>query len=303
MTEAKDYLNLHFIVLLWGFTAILGLLITIPAVELVFYRTLLAFFGLVILLLIMKEKIILDLGTVFKLLLTGFIFAGHWILFFAAARHSNVSVTLVGMSTVTLWTAFLEPLTTKKKVMWFEVILGLIIVGGIYLIFDADLSHRKGLVLAMGSAFFAALFTVINEGFVKVNHPYVIMCWEMLGACIATALFFPIYLKFFSSNGVLRMNPTNVDWIYICILALVCTVYAYSASVQLMKRLSAYTINLVINLEPVYGIILAILIFGKSEKMTPTFYLGATIIILAVLSYPLINRWSNRKGVETDNLR
>jgi drug/metabolite transporter (DMT)-like permease len=303
MKETRDYLQLHFIVLLWGFTAILGLLISIPAVELVFYRTLLAFFGLLALLFFMKVKVLLDPTTLFKLILTGFIFAGHWILFFAAARQSNVSVTLVGMSTVTLWTAFLEPITMKKRIKWFEVVLGLIIVGGIYLIFEADLTYRKGLLMAMGSAFLAALFTVINARFVKEQHPYVITCWEMLGATIATLLFFPIYLKYFAIDGVFHLQASAMDWFYILVLAFICTVYAYSASVQLMKRLSAYTINLVINLEPVYGIILAILIFGDSEKMTSNFYVGAIIIILAVLSYPLMNKWSNRKALETDNLR
>ena len=301
MTETKDYLQLHFIVLLWGFSAILGLLISIPAVELVFYRTLLAFLGLLVLLLVLKVNVVLDTVTIFKLILTGFIFAGHWILFFAAARQSNVSVTLVGMSTVTLWTAFLEPVTMKRRVRWFEVILGLVMVGGIYLIFEADLTYRKGLLMAMGSALFAALFTVINSRFVKTNHPYVINCWEMLGATIATVLFFPVYLKYLSADGILHLQATSMDWFYILVLAFMCTVYAYSASIQLMKRLSAYTINLVINLEPVYGIILAILIFGDSEKMTPTFYLGAVIIVLAVLCYPLMNKWSNRKAMETDN--
>ena len=303
MTEAKDYLQLHFIVLLWGFTAILGLLISIPAVELVFYRTLLSFIGLIILLKILKVNIMLDASTIIKLLLTGLIFAGHWILFFAAARQSNVSVTLVGMSTVTLWTAFLEPITLKKRIRLFEVVLGVVIVGGIYLIFMADLSYSLGLSMAMGSAFFAALFTVINARFVKTNHPYVITCWEMLGAAVGTLAFFPLYLKYFSNDGVLHLDATALDWLYILVLAFVCTVYAYSASVQLMKRLSAYTINLVINLEPVYGIILAVLIFGESEKMSTTFYLGAIIIILAVLTYPVMNKMSNRKALEIDNLR
>lgn len=303
MNEIKDYLHLNFIVLLWGFTAILGLLITIPPVELVFLRTILSFLGLVILLLILKEKILLDPGIIFRLLITGFIFAAHWILFFAAARQSNVSVTLVGMSTVTVWTAFLEPLTMKKRIKWFEVVLGLIIVAGIYLVFKADLSYRTGLLMAICSAFFAALFTVINARFVKNNHPYVITCWEMLGASIATLLFFPIYLRLFSEDGTLHFNVTGLDWLYILILALVCTVYAYSASVQLMKRLSAYTINLMINLEPVYGIIIALLIFGDSEKMSSTFYLGALIIILTILAYPLINRMNKGKSIQIDNLR
>ena len=152
MKETKDYLQLHFIVLLWGFTAILGLLISIPPVELVFYRTLLAFLGLMVLLLILRVKVMLEAGTIFKLLLTGFLYAGHWILFFAAARQSNVSVTLIGMSTVTLWTALLEPVTMKRGIRWFEVVLGLVMIGGIYLIFRADLTYRLGLLMAMGSA-------------------------------------------------------------------------------------------------------------------------------------------------------
>ena len=111
--------------------------------------------------------------------------------------------------------------------------LGLITIVGIYLIFQADLSYRKGLIMAIGAAFLSAVFTVLNSGFVKTQHPYVISCWEMLGSSLATLAFLPFYIKYFADDGILRLNPTVTDWVYILILALVCTVYAYSASIQL----------------------------------------------------------------------
>lgn len=299
----KDYIQLHFLVLIWGFTAILGVLITIPAVEIVFYRTLFAFIALGILLYIRKRNFKLGALETFKILSTGILIAAHWILFFAAARVSTVSVTLAGMATCSLWTSFIEPIATKRKIKWFEVVLGGIVMIGLYIIFQFEFDHVVGLSMALISAFLAALFTVINGKFTMRHNPYMITFYEMIGACLGTALFFPIYLKYFAKDGILHLIPTNMDWLYIAILALVCTVYAYSVSVELMQKMSAYVINLTVNLEPVYGIILAVIFFNEDEKMTAGFYWGTLVILLSVLIYPLINRYYKRKALGTDILR
>lgn len=300
--EKKDYLTLHFIVLIWGFTAILGLLIDIPSVEVVFFRTLISSIGLWVLLKFWKRSVKINSQKHLLVILgTGVLIAAHWILFFLSARISNASVCLAGMATCSLWTSLLEPLSQKRKIKGFEVLLSIIAFIGIGVIFNVEFDYLSGLLTAVLSAFIASVFTVINGRLTKTYDPYVITFYEMIGACVAIALFFPIYTGFFIES--LSLNPTPIDWLYLSILALVCTVYAYSISVELMKRLSAFSINLVVNLEPVYGIILALIIFGASEEMSAGFYLGTLLILTSVLLYPLLNRRYKKKALSTDIIR
>lgn len=303
MPEIKSYLHLHFLVLIWGFTAILGLLITIPPVEVVFYRTLFASLGLGLLMYFNHLSFSIGRKEIVKLLFTGSLIAGHWILFFASARISTVSVCLAGMATTSFWTSFLEPLVLKKRIKWYEVFLGIIVIIGLYVIFHFEFDHALGLFLALISAFLAALFTVINSQFAKIHHHHTITFYEMAGACISILLFFPIYKQWFAADHQLSLFLSNPDLLYISILAFICTVYAYSASIDLMKKLSAFTVNLTVNLEPVYGIILAVIIFGEREKMNAGFYIGAMVILLSVLAHPLLNKYYHRKYLEIDNLR
>ena len=302
MSVVRDYVKLHFIVWIWGFTAILGLLITIPSVELVFFRTLVASLTLWLLLLYWKRSFKVEVFPMLKIFGTGVLISAHWILFFAAARVSNASVCLAGMATCSLWTSFLEPVMTRRKIKLFEVALGLVVILGLYVIFRFEFDHALGLTMAVLSALLAALFSVINSQFTQRYDPYVITFYEMVGACLGTAAFFPVYMAYFS-NGLLDLTPTAMDWFYIAILAILCTVYAYSVWVELMKRLSAFLINLTVNLEPVYGIILALLIFGEKEQMEPGFYYGTLIILASVLSYPAFNKYYKRKAMSVDNLR
>lgn len=303
MSATKDYIKLHFIVWIWGFTAILGLLISIPAVEIVWYRTMLASMALGVMLYMRNHNFKLGTIEVLKIFGTGFIIAAHWILFFGAARVSTASVCLAGIATCSLWTSFLEPLVNKRRIKIFEVVLGLVVITGLYVIFRFEFDHALGLAMAVFAAFLAALFSVINGRLTKKHNPYMITFYEMLGAFIGTTLFFPLYMSYFSIDGQLQLLPTALDWLYLVILALICTVYAFSVSVELMKRLSAFVVNLTINLEPVYGIILAVVIFGEKEQMQPGFYLGTLIILLSVLIYPVVNKYYKRKALEVDNLR
>lgn len=300
--EKKDFLTLHFIVMIWGFTAILGLLIDIPSVEVVFFRTLIAAIGLFLVLKFWKQPLTIHSRKHLLIILgTGVLIAGHWILFFLSARISNASVCLAGMATCSLWTSLIEPISQGRKIKGFEVMLSIIAFVGIGIIFNVEFDYLSGLLVAVLSAFIASVFTVINGRLTKTYDPYVITFYEMVGACIATALFFPIYTGFFVDKLVL--NPTMDDWFYLSVLAIVCTVYAYSISVELMKRMSAFSINLVVNLEPVYGIILALIIFGDSEEMSPGFYLGTLLILTSVLLYPLLNRRYKKKALSTDIIR
>ncbi len=303
MSQFKHYLHLHFIILIWGFTAVLGLLIHIPVVETVFYRTLLASVALGVLLLIRKRNFRLGKKQVGQILGAGVLIAAHWILFFGAARVANASVCLAGMATCSLWTSILEPLMTKRKFLAYEALLGLVAVAGLYVIFRFEFSYALGLSMAIVSAMLASVFTIINGTLAKIYNSYMITFYEMVGACLSTALFFPFYAYFMADNGQLQLLPSSSDWLYLLILVLVCTVYAYSASVELMQYISAFAMNLTNNLEPVYGIILAVIVFGDLEEMTPAFYTGTLIILSSVLAYPVINRYYNRKRLKTRMLQ
>lgn len=291
----KDYLMLHFIVMIWGFTAILGLLISIPSVEIVFYRTLMAsgFLGLVFL--VRKQKIKLSNQELAKVIGTGFLISLHWILFFWAAQVSTASVCLAGMATTSLWTALIEPMVNKSKVKWFEILLGLMVISGLYVVFSFEDGYWLGLTMAVISALIAAIFTVVNGRLTKRHSPYVLTFYEMLGACIFSVLFMPFYAAFFTEGVGLQLIPQDWDWFWLFLLSGVCTVYAFSVSVELMRRLTAFAINLTVNLEPVYGIVLAVLIFGEKEQMTPGFYLGTLIILFSVLLYPVFNYFNRRR--------
>lgn len=300
-TPAKDYLTLHVVIIIWSFTAILGILISIPALEIVFYRTLIASLVIGLLFFIRKKSIRLRLKDQAKIIGTGFLISLHWTLFFWAAQVSNVSVCLVGMATCSLWTAFLEPLANKSKIKWVEVMLGMMVICGLYVIFRFEFDYWLGLSMALASAFLCATFMVINGRLAKKHNPYTITFYEMVGAFIFSVLFMPIYANFLTTDG-LDMQLKGLDLLWLITLAVVCTVFAFSMSVQLMKRLTAFSINLTVNLEPVYGILLALLLFGEKEKMTPGFYFGTLIILGSVCIYPIVQVYNKRKLAKTTYL-
>lgn len=290
MASSSDYFKLHVIVFIWGFTAILGVLITIPAVELVLYRTILSVFGIALLMFFTKKNFNAGPSDSIKLILTGLIVAAHWITFFGSARISNISVCLVGLSTASLWTSFLEPIAYGRRIKAFEVLLACLVVVGLYVVFTFSFHYRLGLLVGILSGFTSALFSVINSKIVRRVSPYTITLYEMAGACIGTVFFLPIYKRTWAVDHTLNLSPVPLDWLYIAILAFICTVWAYSAATELMKRLSVFFIQLTVNLEPLYGFVLAVLIFGERERMHPNFYIGAAIILSAIISYPFLKK-------------
>lgn len=295
MSSFKDYLHLNFIVVIWGFTAILGLLISIPAVEVVFYRTLISVLAIAVIIKFSGNQLRIDRKSIVKMLLTGGVIAAHWMLFFASARVSNASISLIGLATVALWTSLLEPVVNRRKIKRLEVFLGLVIIVGLYIIYNVNLSYKLGLIMALVSALMAAIFSIINGRLAQKHHHFSITLYEMIGACLMVVLFIPIYTRYFSETGTFEWQLSWMDFTYLVVLALVCTVYAFSASVELLKRISVFASNLFIHMEPVYGIILAVLFFKETEKMDSGFYLGGTIIVLAVFSYPVVKYYQKRK--------
>jgi drug/metabolite transporter (DMT)-like permease len=290
MATPADYVKLHFIVFLWGFTAILGLLISIPSVEMVFYRTLLAAFGMGVVIVWTNGVFIVSSSDFIKLLLIGLIVSFHWLMFFGSGRVSNASVSLVGFATNSLWAALLEPVMNRTRIKKFELVLGLVVITGLYVIFSFDFQYKLGLILGIAAGFSAALFSVLNAKMVRRINAYTITFYEMTGAFLGTAIFLPVYQMTLAENETLNLIPNEMDWLFLAILAWVCTVYAFSTAVKLMKRLSVFFIQLTLNLEPVYGILMALVIFGDKEKMGWNFYIGTLIIIGAVAFYPALKR-------------
>ena len=300
-TSVRSYLHLHFLVMIWGFTAIVGLMVSISPVALVLYRTFFAAIGLGVVLLLSKKRFAIAGRDLVRILGVGFLLSAHWMLFFASARVSTASVCLAGMATTSLWTSLLEPLVNKRKISPLEVGLGILAFAGLYVVFRFEFDHALGLGLAIASAVLAAGFTVANSRLVQRIDAWVITFYEMSGASLFSLLFLWI-AESNDWNGGAPFIPAQGDWVWILFLALVCTVYASTMATQLMKQFSAYLINLTINLEPVYGIALAFFIFGEKERMTQGFYMGTLLILLAVILYPLLTttvmKKNNRKIIE-----
>lgn len=286
----RDYLKLHFLVFLWGFTAILGKLITLPAVEMVFYRTLLAALGMAAIILFRQGTFQVSSSDLLKLFGTGLIVALHWLTFFISGRISNPSTSLVGFATCSLWAALIEPIAKGKKIQLLEVGLGIVVVIGLYIIFSFNFQFPLGLLLGIVSGLTAALFGVINSKMVTRVNSHTITFFEMTSACLAIAAFFPLYQHTWSDGGELQLAPSAMDWVYLAILAFVCSVYAYTAAINLTTKLSVFFIQLTLNLEPVYGILLALLVFGQQEVMGWNFYLGTVVILGAVVAYPYLKK-------------
>jgi drug/metabolite transporter (DMT)-like permease len=290
MITAGDYFKLHFVVFLWGFTAILGKLITLPPVEMILFRTTLATIGLAVVMLFRKSDFRVSGKDVPGLFLTGAIIAAHWIAFFGSARMANVSISLAGFATASLWTAIIEPLSRGRSIKGFEVFLGLCVIVGIVIIFSFDDGHRAAFLVAILSGLLASVFAVINARYTERIAVGAITLYEMAGAACSIAVFLPFYSWYWVEDGTLKLAPTAYDWIYLIILSGVCTVFAFVVMLKLMRKIPVFFIQLTINLEPVYGILMALIVFRESERMDVRFYIGTFIIISSILAYPYLRR-------------
>ncbi len=274
---------LHITVLVWGFTGILGALISIGETHLVWYRVLIAATSLLLYFKWKKISIKVSKQTFFRLFFTGAIVGLHWILFFGSIKAATISVAMVCLSSLTLFTAILEPLLNKTKISKLELVAGAFIVMGIYVIFKFESEYTKGIIMGLASALCASLFSIINAKQAKNRSASIISFYELTGAFIWISLYL------FAKNGFNKgMYLDTKDLIYLLILGTICTSVAYVAGVAVMKELTAFRVALITNLEPIYAIILALIIFGKDEKMTPEFYIGALIILSTIFLFPVI---------------
>lgn len=287
----KNLLLLHITVFIWGFTAILGELITVSAYELVWYRMLIAAVSLGFYeKYLFKDRHTIDRKKALKLIGIGGIVALHWFFFYHSIKTSTISVALICLSSTALFTSFLSPIFNKsRKFSLIDLLTGLVIIVGIVLIFHFESGYTEGIIYGLICSFMAAMFTILNEIEVKGLAASTIGYYEMLGGFV----FMSIYLFATSFTTDYNFALSLSDSIYLIILGTVCTAMAYVFGVAVMKEISAYTVVLTTNLEPVYGIILAFLIFGKSELMTVGFYQGAIIILAAVFIYPFVKKRFN----------
>lgn len=282
-SKYKNYFLLHLIVFIYGFTGILGALITIPSGNLVWLRMMIGFAGIFIYLVFAKVPLKISLINAVKFILTGMIIATHWVFFFEAIKVSTVSVTLATLSSATLFTALLEPLIFRRKIIPYELVFGFIVIIGLFMIFSFESKYRLGIFYTLFSSAMASLFTVINGTFAKKYEPAVVSVYEMLGGVIGISIYFLIT----SGLNLQLFDISFSDLIYLLILGIICTAFALVVSIKIMEELTPYTVTMAINLEPVYGIILAFLFFGEKEQMTTGFYAGAILILATIF----VNGW------------
>lgn len=242
--------------------------------------------ALIIYLVVRQQKLQVSRKEVVRLLIVGILVALHWFLFYACIKMATASVALICLSSVTLFTSILEPIINRRKFYALDIIIGLVIISGIVVIFKFESRYITGTIIGLGAALAASLFTIFNSKFAQRNSPVTISLIEMLGGFGALSL----YLFFSSGFTIAALSLSPSDFGYLIILSTVCTAMAYVMGVAVMKTLSSITVVLTTSLEPVYGIILAYLFFGKREQMSAGFYFGALIILIAVLSYPLLKK-------------
>ena len=287
----KHFIHLHFLVFIAGFTAVLGELIINSSVSIVWHRMLIASILTIFFILLKKKSLKINLKQLFKYSFLGLIIALHWITFFEGIEQSNISVTLAMFSTAAFFTSFLEPLFFKRKIIFYEIILGLLVVIGVFLIFNAEFKFIYGIILGILSAFFASIFSVLNGIMIQNDSAIKISFYEFVSGVI----FITIYLILTENITSLSIeNYLSVNYLYIFILGSVCTAYAFIASVYLLKFITPYSVVLTYNLEPIFGILLALLFFGDNEKMSFQFYIGLFLILSSVLINMYVKKTLNK---------
>jgi len=273
-------LHFHFIVVIFGFTAVLGALISISAIPLVWYRMTLATLGLGLVLWLTKHSFRVSKTIAWVAIASGVLIAFHWITFFGAVKVSNVSITLSVLSSGAFLTSLLEPIFYKRKIIGYEVLFGVLVVVGLILVLGTNTSHIEGFLYAGISTVLAVLFTLLNGKFVSKTNPYVLSFYELLVGALVVTVLLAVQGQFTPTFFAISTH----DILWLSVLAFVCTSYAFVVSIVVMRHLTPYSIMLGINMEPVYGIALAYVIFGEKEAMPASFYLGVLCILTAVVS-------------------
>ena len=278
--RGKNILQLHFIVFIFGFTSVLGALISISAIPLTIYRMGIATIFLALFISFYDvNKFKLNKSSIIKILICGIIIALHWITFFYAIKISNVSITVSMMSSAAFLTALIEPLFFRKKFLLYEFILGVLSLIGVSIIFSAEIQYINGLVVALISAILVSVFTLLNSTIVVNNSSITISFYELL----IGFMFSIFYYYLFFEKPLFSIKLDYRDLILLLILGIICTSYAFTKSIDLINYLKPFTIMMIINMEPVYAIIISVIVFGESEYLSINFYIGFVIVLISVI--------------------
>lgn len=290
MATTADYLKLHVVVFLWGTTSVMAKLVSMPATEMLVYRTAMAALGLMAVAFISGAMLKQRPVDILRMLSIGMVVGLHWVAFFVGGQFSTASLSLVGFATCSLWAAILEPLANGRRIRPIEIFLGTVVLFGLYLIFRFEFRYWVGFLLSVFSGLLAAVFSIMNSRLVNRIPSVTIAFYEMAGAFLFVVCLLPLYRVTYSVTGVLDLTPEPMDWIYLFILSMFCSVFAFTMSVALLKKVSVFTVQLLLNLEPIYGIFLAVLVLDEHRMMGWGFAAGTMVILLAVFSYPLLNK-------------
>jgi len=282
----KSYLILHIAVLLAGFTGIFAKLISLNEFPLVWFRIL---FSTIILFFVLKLFNVVRWASTkeaFKIARVGLLITIHWLFFYASIKYSNISIGVVCYCLTSFFTAIFEPLLNKKKFSAVQLLLSALTLFGISLIFHFDTSYQLGIILGVVSSAFAALYTIYNERLVRSYDSKLINYYQMVGGLVGLTLLLPVYFYLFPD---VRFVPNVADTIYLILLALFCTVGLYVLFAETLKKLSAFTVNLSFNLEPIYAIIIAFLFFKEGQEVNVSFYIGLAFVIVSVVLQSLLS--------------
>lgn len=276
----KAFLQLHAAVFLAGFTGIMGRLITLNAGLLVWYRLLITVVAMWLLFHFTGKLVKVTRKDMLKLTGIGFLSAMHWLTFYASIKTSNVSVALVCFSAVGFFTALLEPILLKKKFNWTELMLGILVMIGIYIIFHFDADYKTGIILGVSSAVLLAASMIYFKVYVAKLGSETTLTYQLSGALLTLSIVMPFYLFQFPTG---YLFPDINDWLWLLILSLFCSVLAFQLTGQAIKKLSAFTVNLTFNLEPVYGIVLAFIIYNENQLLSKWFFVGIALVAISLI--------------------
>ncbi len=285
-----NLLLLHLIVLVWGFTGILGREISLGPVLLVWWRVLIAVVTIAILVAVSSTSIRSDKRALMRFAGVGLLTAAHWVCFFASIKYSKISVALVVLSTSAFFVSIIHPVLKREAPKRYEMFLGIIVIAGIFLIFKFESEYTVGILLSLLAAFLAALFSTLNARLVATYQPTQMAFWEMLFAWLGLT----VYIAFSGEGGHLLELPELRDLQLLSVLGVLCTGVAFIVSIRVMRVLSPFTCALAINMEPVYTIVIALYLYGSDEYMSPEFYLGGLVIVSTLF----LDTWLKRRQMK-----
>ena len=291
LKDYKYHIWLHVIVLIFGFTGILGKLISVNSYLLVWYRVLIGVFFIGLYFLITKHSFKIPKKILVKTFFIGVLIALHWIAFFEAIKQSNVSIALVCISSSALFTSLIEPIYFKRKIKSYEFLLGLVIIIGLYFVFSFEFNYVLGMILSVIAAALGSWFTVLNGLLIKESNAKTISFYELLGALGVVSIY--LLITNFSDFSKFLVPVADIKWLLI--LGILCTAFAFIVSVEVMKKISPFTVVISVNLEPIYSVIIAVLIWRESEVMSGGFYLGMAIILLAIFMNAFFKQRETKK--------